>query len=547
MKEKQKPFEMPLSEEQQFELDQFKKEVELRNPSDFLQFGANYFNQRLEVQRKFIKKQEELSLSKGIVLFPPMSQHDSISLTSPQMINSRSQSRTSITFSNPNFGSSSKLSLSKTTTVAAASKNNSRSESEDPLAKTPDNENLLFKPSFATDEDPISNISISTNNSQVSIKAPVPAPSSSSPITSGSPISITQNSSNPSTFNNNIFKGGFNIGQEASRKRINSPLDPSDPTTKRKSTPPPNSSSDISSNDNNSKQQQQQQQEVFHPIPSRFNAERRTSVSGETLQPSHFDNWTPENYKEKTEAQLKRLEKSIGKNFLFNRLDPDSKKLVINCLEEKHVEANDIIIKQGDEGDYFYIVEDGNVEFYVNDVRVSTSGPGSSFGELALMYNNPRAATVVATTDCILWTLDRLTFRKILLGSSFKKRVLYDDLLKSIPVLQKLTTYERSKLADALDTQYFNSNEIIIREGDRGENFYLIEYGEVQVIKEGKGVIATLGKGDYFGELALLKDVPRQATIKTTKRTKVATLGKSGFQRLLGPVVEVLKLNDPTR
>ncbi|KAK5779827.1 cAMP-dependent protein kinase regulatory subunit BCY1 PWA37_001816 [Arxiozyma heterogenica] len=538
---------MPLSEEQQFELDQFKKEVELRNPSDFLQFGANYFNQRLEVQRKFIKKQEELSLSKGIVLFPPMSQHDSISLTSPQMINSRSQSRTSITFSNPNFGSSSKLSLSKTTTVAAASKNNSRSESEDPLAKTPDNENLLFKPSFATDEDPISNISISTNNSQVSIKAPVPAPSSSSPITSGSPISITQNSSNPSTFNNNIFKGGFNIGQEASRKRINSPLDPSDPTTKRKSTPPPNSSSDISSNDNNSKQQQQQQQEVFHPIPSRFNAERRTSVSGETLQPSHFDNWTPENYKEKTEAQLKRLEKSIGKNFLFNRLDPDSKKLVINCLEEKHVEANDIIIKQGDEGDYFYIVEDGNVEFYVNDVRVSTSGPGSSFGELALMYNNPRAATVVATTDCILWTLDRLTFRKILLGSSFKKRVLYDDLLKSIPVLQKLTTYERSKLADALDTQYFNSNEIIIREGDRGENFYLIEYGEVQVIKEGKGVIATLGKGDYFGELALLKDVPRQATIKTTKRTKVATLGKSGFQRLLGPVVEVLKLNDPTR
>lgn len=537
---------MPLSEEQQFELDQFKKEVELRNPSDFLQFGANYFNQRLEVQRKFIKKQEELSLSKGIVLFPPMSQHDSISLTSPQMINSRSQSRTSITFSNPNFGSSSKLSSFKTTTVAVASKNNSRSESEDPLVKTPDNENSLFKPSFATDEDPISNISISTSNSQVSIKAPVPALSSSSPITSGSPISITQTSSHPSTFNNNIFKGGFDIGQEASRKRINSPLDPSDPTTKRKSTPPPSSSSDISSNDNSSKQQQQQQ-EVFHPIPSRFNAERRTSVSGETLQPSHFDDWTPENYKEKTEAQLKRLEKSIGKNFLFNRLDPDSKKLVINCLEEKHVKANDIIIKQGDEGDYFYIVEDGNVEFYVNDVRVSTSGSGSSFGELALMYNNPRAATVVATTDCILWTLDRLTFRKILLGSSFKKRVLYDDLLKSIPVLQKLTTYERSKLADALDTQYFNPNEIIIREGDRGENFYLIEYGEVQVIKEGKGVVATLGKGDYFGELALLKDVPRQATIKTTKRTKVATLGKSGFQRLLGPVVEVLKLNDPTR
>lgn len=550
---------MPLSDEQQFELDQFKKEVEIRNPSDFLQFGANYFNQRLEVQRKFIKKQEELSLSKGIVLFPPMSQHDSISLTSPQMVNSRSQSRTSVSFSNPNFGSNSKMTFS-----TATSKNSNRIESKDPLAKNSNNENSAFKPSFDIDDDPISNTNVNTNNPQASIKAPVPhsatkvntticpppaspaaapAPSSSSPSTSESPTSVIQSSSNTCTFNNNIFKGGFNIGQESSRKRINSPLDPFDPTTKRKSTPPPNLTSDVSSTDSIL----QQQQQLSHPIPSRFNAERRTSVSGETLQPAHFDDWTPEHYKEKTESQLKRLEKSIGKNFLFNRLDSDSKKLVINCLEEKHVKANDVIIKQGDEGDYFYIVEEGNVEFYVNDVRVSTSGPGSSFGELALMYNNPRAATVVATTDCVLWALDRLTFRKILLGSSFKKRVLYDDLLKSIPVLQKLTTYERSKLADALDTQYFEPNQIIIREGDRGENFYLIEYGEVQVIKEGKGVLTTLGKGDYFGELALLKDIPRQATIKTTKKTKVATLGKSGFQRLLGPVVEVLKLNDPTR
>lgn len=537
---------MTLTEEQRSELDQFKKEVELRNPSDFLQFGANYFNRRLEVQRKFIKKQEELSLSKGIVLFPPMSQHDSISLNSPQPVNS--QSRTSVSFSNPNFGSNSKL--SSLTNINNNNKNKIKSgdESEDPLV----DDNSIFKPSFTVDEDPI--------NPQGSIKAPVPRsatnanttnfppppPSSASPFSSESPISSTQSSSNTSTFNSNIFKGGFTIGQESSRKRNNDPLDPSDNTIKRKSTPPPpNSTSALSSNDGIS--QKQQQQQSFQPLPSRFNAERRTSVSGETLHPDRFDDWTPEHYKEKTETQLKRLEKSIGNNFLFNRLDPDSKRLVINCLEEKHVKANDIIIKQGDEGDYFYIVEEGKVEFYVNDVRVNTSGPGSSFGELALMYNNPRAATVVATTDCILWALDRLTFRKILLGSAFKKRVLYDDLLKSVPVLQKLNTYERSKLADALETQYFGPNEIIIREGDKGENFYLIEYGEVQVIKEGKGVLATLGKGDYFGELALLKDVPRQATIKTTKKTKVATLGKSGFQRLLGPVVEVLKLNDPTR
>lgn len=282
-------------------------------------------------------------------------------------------------------------------------------------------------------------------------------------------------------------------------------------------------------------------------IPNNFNAMRRTSVSGETLQPDHFDDWQPDHYQEKGEEQLKRLEKSIGKNFLFNKLDSDSKKLVINCLEEKRVPKNTEIIRQGDEGDYFYVVEAGTVEFYVNNQKVNTSGPGSSFGELALMYNSPRAATVVAQTDCTLWALDRLTFRKILLGSSFKKRLMYDDLLKSMDVLKSLSTYDRAKLADALDTKVYEAGDVIIREGDRGENFYLIEYGACDVTKEKEGLVAKLGDHDYFGEVALLNDLPRQATVTATKKTKVATLGKSGFQRLLGPAVEVLKLNDPTK
>ncbi|CCD22431.1 cAMP-dependent protein kinase regulatory subunit BCY1 NDAI_0A02730 [Naumovozyma dairenensis CBS 421] len=283
------------------------------------------------------------------------------------------------------------------------------------------------------------------------------------------------------------------------------------------------------------------------PTPGlKLNAERRTSVSGESLQPNTFDDWTPDHYHEKDPEQLKRLESSIGTNFLFNKLDSDSKRLVINCLEEKHIPKDTIIIKQGDEGDYFYVVESGNVEYIVDGNTVNSSGAGSSFGELALMYNAPRAATVKALTDCHLWALDRLTFRKILLGSSFKKRVMYDELLKSMPILQSLTTYDRAKLADALDTHIYEAGEVIIKEGDTGENFYLIEYGECTVTKEGKGLLTTLKDRDYFGEIALLKNVPRQATVTATKRTKVATLGRSGFQRLLGPAVEILKVQDPT-
>ncbi|CUS25097.1 LAQU0S26e00958g1_1 [Lachancea quebecensis] len=330
-----------------------------------------------------------------------------------------------------------------------------------------------------------------------------------------------------------LFKNNFRVNQ-SSDKDIKKPVDPMAPDHTKSPSPQPTKIPRRSTL-------------APQPLPLNFNAQRRTSVSAETMTPDNLDDWTPENFNEKTGEQLARLEKAIGRNFLFNKLDSESKRLVINSLEEKAVKQSQEIIKQGDEGDYFYIVEKGTVDFYVGNEKVNTSGPGSSFGELALMYNSPRAATVVANTDCVLWALDRLTFRRILLGGSFKKRILYDEFLKSMPVLQSLSTYDRAKLADALDTELYHPGQVIIREGDSGENFYFIEYGEAEVSKEGQGIIAHLKQGDYFGEIALLNDLPRQATVKAIKKTKVATLGKSGFQRLLGPAVEVLKLNDPTR
>jgi cAMP-dependent protein kinase regulator len=70
---------------------------------------------------------------------------------------------------------------------------------------------------------------------------------------------------------------------------------------------------------------------------------------------------------------------------------------------EKKVTADEVIISQGDEGDNFYVVDEGQFDVYVNDKKVVEIGPGGSFGELALMYNTPRAATVQATSDGVLW------------------------------------------------------------------------------------------------------------------------------------------------
>lgn len=168
---------------------------------------------------------------------------------------------------------------------------------------------------------------------------------------------------------------------------------------------------------------------------------------------------------------------------------------------------------------------------------------GGSFGELALMYNAPRAATVVsAEASCTLWALDRITFRRILMESTFARRRMYETFLEEVPLLSSLTPYERSKIADALETQKYVAGDIIIKEGDLGKSFYLLESGEADAFKgDPSHKVLHYKKGDYFGELALLNDKPRAASIMASSDVKVASLGKNAFQRLLGPLEGILR------
>ncbi|KAL8634684.1 MAG: hypothetical protein Q9228_007734, partial [Teloschistes exilis] len=295
-------------------------------------------------------------------------------------------------------------------------------------------------------------------------------------------------------------------------------------------------------------------------LPSNYSLGRRTSVSAESLNPSAADdNWKPP-YHAKSADQLDRLKSSVSSNFLFSHLADESSSLVLGALVEKPIPAKDIkVITQGDAGDYFYVVEKGTFDIYINGTgtiepgpqgmgnKVNSIGPGGSFGELALMYNAPRAATVISTEpNSTLWALDRITFRRILMDSAFQRRRMYESFLEEVPLLSSLTLYERSKIADALETQKFPDGATIIQEGDKGEAFFMVEAGEAEVFKKDAGdqAIKLYKKGDYFGELALLDDKPRAASVVAKGECKVATLGKDGFQRLLGPAEGIMRRND---
>lgn len=147
---------------------------------------------------------------------------------------------------------------------------------------------------------------------------------------------------------------------------------------------------------------------------------------------------------------------------MFSALDQKEKDIVIDAMVEKRCQPGDFVIKEGDQGDELYVVEEGELDctkvFKGNTepTHLKTYQPGESFGELALLYNAPRAATIKAKTEALLWGLDRDTFNHIVKDAAAKKREKYEHFLTQVGILQTMDAYERSKLADAFKEETFN-------------------------------------------------------------------------------------------
>ncbi|EMD40613.1 hypothetical protein CERSUDRAFT_111195 [Gelatoporia subvermispora B] len=323
--------------------------------------------------------------------------------------------------------------------------------------------------------------------------------------------------------------------------------------------------------------------EYLHPPTSTILA-RRTSVSAESIAVEDESD-EPLPVFPKTDDQLRRIRESIKGLFLFRDLDPEQERGALNAMREVKVGKDELIIRQGDVGDYFYIVEEGLLHIFkypgklpdnwlvgpgpwtqftepgwhpTFGQRVQVCEKGSWFGELALMYGHPRAASVQAMEPSTLWSLDRITFRTIILKHAYKRRTMYEQFLSSVELLESLEPAERSKIADALVGRVFEDGDAVVRQGEMGDTFFFVEEGEAEVTKRERGddgeirevKVGHLSKGDYFGELSLLRLEPRAATVSAIHRTdpskprlKVAALEANAFTRLLGPLREIMERN----
>jgi len=284
------------------------------------------------------------------------------------------------------------------------------------------------------------------------------------------------------------------------------------------------------------------------PAPSYLKKGPRASVSAEVFgEWNKVQAFTPP-VVPKTEEQKKRLQGVLQQSFLFSSLDTQNMNIIIDAMMEKKVSADKRVIQEGEDGAHMFVVEEGFFDCLKmideEEKTVKTCTTGDFFGELALLYNCPRAASVVASGPGVLWQLDRGTFLHIVRDASVHKRERHEDFLANVPLLAKLGKYERSQIADALQSATAEPGTVIITQGEEGNRFYLVEDGELVVTKAEGGTIKevmTCKRGDHFGELALLEGDVRAATVTAKTVCTLLYLERKVFERLLGNLKEFMK------
>ena len=181
------------------------------------------------------------------------------------------------------------------------------------------------------------------------------------------------------------------------------------------------------------------------------------------------------------------LAAALRDNYLFSQLSDADLDHMISAMARVSKAAGETVIRQGDKGTEFFILEKGAADVLVNDAKVAEYQPGACFGELALIYKAKRAATIVTSVPCTLWSLDLSTFRRMLATASSSQTMARIEFLRRVPLLQNLSNDQISKLAGALASQTFADGTPIIRQGEVGDTFYLIKEGTVKCTQNKMG------------------------------------------------------------
>ncbi|ALC38852.1 for [Drosophila busckii] len=249
---------------------------------------------------------------------------------------------------------------------------------------------------------------------------------------------------------------------------------------------------------------------------------------------------------EKDERSRELIKSAILDNDFMKNLDLTQIREIVDCMYPVKYPAKNLIIKEGDVGSIVYVMEDGRVEVSREGKYLSTLSGAKVLGELAILYNCQRTATITAITECNLWAIERQCFQTIMMRTGLIRQAEYTDFLKSVPIFKDLSEDTLIKISDVLEETHYQRGDYIVRQGARGDTFFIISKGKVRVtIKQQdtqeEKFIRMLGKGDFFGEKALQGDDLRTANIicESPEGVSCLVIDRETFNQLISSLDEI--------
>ncbi|XP_047992943.1 cGMP-dependent protein kinase, isozyme 2 forms cD4/T1/T3A/T3B isoform X2 [Leguminivora glycinivorella] len=272
---------------------------------------------------------------------------------------------------------------------------------------------------------------------------------------------------------------------------------------------------------------------------------KRTAISAEPLSSLTQDNEMKLVKIPKSSKSRELIKSAILDNDFMKNLEMTQIREIVDCMYPVEYAAGSLIIKEGDVGSIVYVMEEGRVEVSRENKYLSTMAPGKVFGELAILYNCKRTATIKAATDCRLWAIERQCFQTIMMRTGLIRQAEYTDFLKSVPIFKNFPEDTLIKISDVLEETHYQNGDYIVRQGARGDTFFIISKGQVKVTQKlpnnDEKFIRSLTKGDFFGEKALQGDDLRTANIiaDAPEGTTCLVIDRETFNQLISTLDEI--------
>lgn len=207
------------------------------------------------------------------------------------------------------------------------------------------------------------------------------------------------------------------------------------------------------------------------------------------------------------------LEAACANNVLFDHLERDQLLRVLDAMFLTEHAAGSVIFSIGDAAAHYFVVQSGKVEIRADVGMAELShtafvAQGGTFGDLSLLYHRPRTTEARAVEDTQLWAVDQASYRRILMSGTMDRRKLFQTALSNVKILKTLESVERLAVVDALEPVEFQDGQVIIRQGEEGDDFFIVTSGKAVVTKTVDGgpeeTVAELDVGDYFGTAFVL-------------------------------------------